>query len=1079
MKPSIRNPFLGSALLLGAASVQAADLNFGDTLTTFSLTASDSARTIGGSSGGTPGFNDSGLGSVYDRGVDQDVTYFHFDLSPLLGGTITGDASLNLRIDAQHGGAINDGLVATPNGAWSFPGASPGFTPLGGSGLVTGSFSTNDVATWTISSVDFSNFMADPLNFTGLAVTAGDGSQAHFNAPATLSGGFSGGEVRVLNAINWSAASYDNVSNTLSVSGSGNVTGGDVVLSAGTTLALSDDATLDGGSSTGLFVNGGTLSFGSSADQTLSGTIRGNGVLNKSGSGTLTLAGDNLYGGVTNIIGGTLLATSNSALGVGGHNGATMSFIEDGATLALEGGVSLPEHFHVWGDGVGGLGAVRSISGDNALPNSPGGGPGFALRSNTTVAVDADRLTASGFYQEGGVFGLTKIGAGTLALTVESTHEGGTTVEAGTLEMASNGGVGRIRGALTVNNGAIVQLLGDGTGLGYFDRISSVNINNGAVVNSAGSQHIWRISGGVNLAGGTLQSNNGVNDPNGSYLEWGNTAVFASGDATSTIAGRIRNRWEQNPTISFSVDDGAQATDLLVSAAITQTGPSSIAKSGDGTMLLTGANDYSGGTVVNGGVLRVGDGTSPASLGSGPVTNNASLLLHPATNLTLGQAISGSGSLTQSGSATLTLAGANTYTGDTIVDGGTLELLNNSASVANATVANAGFESPDYTGNNWSYLANDGIGAWTFTSGGIGSSGSPFVGSAPEGDQAGFIQINGSASQTITVNQDGEYSVRFQTANRPGYGAPETLTLSIGGTQVGSWSAAQLGTGGGFVSRVSNPITLSAGTHTLTFTAATPSGADTGIAIDAVAVTSPATLTNGQLTFRPGANGDSNQLRGTGSAVLNGRFHLDLSAADLTNGNSWVLVDHANLAESYGANFSVTSNLGAFTNNSGVWSLASGGNTWSFDTASGVLSLAVAPADPFASWMSTNFPGISAPDNGSDADPENDGIANLLEYVLLNGDPSVSNPEILPTLDASGANFVFSFTRRAASTADTTQTFQYGGDLSGWTTVNLVAGTNNGATVSITPSGSNEQVSIAVPKGANTRLFGRLQVTKP
>jgi hypothetical protein len=190
-------------------------------------------------------------------------------------------------------------------------------------------------------------------------------------------------------------------------------------------------------------------------------------------------------------------------------------------------------------------------------------------------------------------------------------------------------------------------------------------------------------------------------------------------------------------------------------------------------------------------------------------------------------------------------------------------------------------------------------------------------------------------------------------------------------------------------------------------------------------------------------------------------------------------VNHATLAESYGANFSVTSNLGAFTNNSGVWSLASGGNTWSFDTASGVLSLAVAPADPFASWMSTNFPGISAPDNGSDADPENDGIANLLEYVLLNGDPSVSNPEILPTLDASGANFVFSFTRRAASTADTTQTFQYGGDLSGWTTVNLVAGTNNGAAVSITPSGLNEQVSIAVPKGANTRLFGRLQVTKP
>jgi len=122
MKPSIRNPFLGSALLLGAASVQAVDYNFGDNLTTFSVTASDSARTIGGSSGGTPAFNDSGLGSVYDRGGDQDVTYMHFDLSPLLGGTISGDVSLNLSINAQFGGAMNNGLVATPNAAWSFPG---------------------------------------------------------------------------------------------------------------------------------------------------------------------------------------------------------------------------------------------------------------------------------------------------------------------------------------------------------------------------------------------------------------------------------------------------------------------------------------------------------------------------------------------------------------------------------------------------------------------------------------------------------------------------------------------------------------------------------------------------------------------------------------------------------------------------------------------------------------------------------------------------------------------------------------------------------------------------------------------
>jgi fibronectin-binding autotransporter adhesin len=125
----------------------------------------------------------------------------------------------------------------------------------------------------------------------------------------------------------------------------------------------------------------------------------------KQGAGTAVLAGSNTYAGQTNIQGGTLLVTNSTGLGPGGHNGATMTFIQDGATLALQGGVSLDEHFHVWGAGVSSLGAVRSISGNNALTNAPGGAAGYALRSNTTVGVDADTLTVSGFYQEAGTWG--------------------------------------------------------------------------------------------------------------------------------------------------------------------------------------------------------------------------------------------------------------------------------------------------------------------------------------------------------------------------------------------------------------------------------------------------------------------------------------------------------------------------------------------------------------------------------------------------------------------------------------------------------------------------------------------------
>ena len=127
--------------------------------------------------------------------------------------------------------------------------------------------------------------------------------------------------------------------------------------------------------------------------------------------------------------------------------------------------------------------------------------------------------------------------------------------------------------------------------------------------------------------------------------------------------------------------------------------------------------------------------------------------------------------------------------------------------------------------------------------------------------------------------------------------------------------------------------------------------------------------------------------------------------------------------------------------------------------------------------MSTNYPAIVAPDNAPTADPDNDGIDNLVEYVLQNGDPSVSTTGILPTLDASGANFVFTYYRRAAATG-TTQVFQYSPDL-GVTPWIPVAIPGSGVTVTPNdPSPGIDKVEIIVAKGANTKLFGRLQVVK-
>jgi hypothetical protein len=142
----------------------------------------------------------------------------------------------------------------------------------------------------------------------------------------------------------------------------------------------------------------------------------------------------------------------------------------------------------------------------------------------------------------------------------------------------------------------------------------------------------------------------------------------------------------------------------------------------------------------------------------------------------------------------------------------------------------------------------------------------------------------------------------------------------------------------------------------------------------------------------------------------------------------------------------------------------------------GIDNLAVttvaASSDPLLAWINATWPSLF--DKTPAGDPDNDGIANLVEYVLQGGDPSVSTTNILPTLDASGAYFVFTYFRRTAATG-TTQTFEYGDNLSGWTPV-LIPG---GAGVVVTsPSAGIEKVEITVAKGANTKLFGRLQVVK-
>ncbi|EDC1536222.1 AIDA autotransporter, partial [Salmonella enterica subsp. enterica serovar Agona] len=100
-------------------------------------------------------------------------------------------------------------------------------------------------------------------------------------------------------------------------------------------------------------------------------------------------------------------------------------------------------------------------------------------------------------------------------------------------------------------------------------------------------------------------------------------------------------------------------------------GSGQVVKSGDKMLTLSGANSYSGGTLISDGTLVA---SNVESLGTGDVTNNATLELNTGGDFT--NNISGSGQVVKSGDDALALSGANSYTGGTLISSGTLVATN-------------------------------------------------------------------------------------------------------------------------------------------------------------------------------------------------------------------------------------------------------------------------------------------------------------------------------------------------------------------------------------------------------------------
>jgi outer membrane autotransporter protein len=192
---------------------------------------------------------------------------------------------------------------------------------------------------------------------------------------------------------------------------------------------------------------------------------------------------------------------------------------------------------------------------------------------------------------------------------------------------------------------------------------SNVLVENGGVTVgnvSAGTLTVDNeISVGALGAPSTLTLNLGT-------ISFNTLSVGLSGTYSDTTFGTLVLTGS-DPTIQM-----AGSVNVVVNSQIT--GTSGLVKGGLGTLTLAGNNTYSGGTTIDTGTLRVGNGGTLGSLGSGDVTNNGALIFNRSNTIAVSNAISGVGTLTQAGAGTLTLLGTNTYSGTTFINAGTLQV---------------------------------------------------------------------------------------------------------------------------------------------------------------------------------------------------------------------------------------------------------------------------------------------------------------------------------------------------------------------------------------------------------------------
>ncbi|HAF5929786.1 TPA: fibronectin-binding autotransporter adhesin ShdA [Salmonella enterica] len=683
------------------AAKDAASLGTGD------VTIAENAKLA--LSQGTLDNNVTGEGQIVKSGSDELIVTGDNNYS---GGTTISGGTLT----ADHADSLGTGTIAN-SGVLKVGEGELENTLFGSGSLVkTG---TGELA------LSGDNSYSGGTTITGGTLTA-DHADSLGTGTIANSGVLQVGEGELENTLSGSGSLVKTGTGELTLNGDNDYSGGTTI--TGGTLTADHADSLGSGD----IDNSGVLQVG---EGELENTLSGTGSLVKIGTGELTLNGDNDYSGGTTIDDGVLIADNADSLGTGAvANNGVLQVGEGELENTLSGAGSLVK------TGTGEL----TLSGDNSYSG------GTTISGGTLTADHADSLGSgdidnSGVLQVGegelkntlsGSGSLVKTGTGELTLSGDNSYSGATTISDGTLIAANvnalgsgdidNSGTLKLEAEgefnlanVTTQSGATTELA-KGTTLNVYSLTQQADSTLNIDLSKANGESA--ITADSVTLGGTLNVT-GIGSVTDSWTPEAYTYTLIDSDSAITsdfddltIAGMNREdvdfltidgkvdetdntNYDLTASLSWYADRDNATTDahgtftlsdpdgsFNVAATLTDVDDTldpgsrwdgkSLTKEGAGKLILSGDNDYSGGTTINEGTLVA---ASTTALGTGLVDNNATLVLDAD-----GEVSAAGGITTHSGATTQLALGTSLDLGDSALiqqDGSTLNVELNSDSV--------------------------------------------------------------------------------------------------------------------------------------------------------------------------------------------------------------------------------------------------------------------------------------------------------------------------------------------------------------------------------------------------------------